>query len=568
MKNKILLGTVAFVAVLAVIGLLAVSFTMTPVLATNATNVTEKINVTCTTAIAIPDSTLDVGAGYIPQACIDCWIGMNTSSCEPYTGGTGYYNSSGVAVTTINTKDFTDKCWVNTTALNLPESIHIKNKGNNYISLSIKLLDDSDWTLQTGGAEFGNNTLEVFLEQGMSTPGSDDTRASCIYNMTSVENEKSLVLNTQTAMCGAMSWTESQNEVYLFDKFLINPKTEPKQYVMTKEISAADVQCGGNFIPPSPPVASFARADPINSPVPLVVYQLGNYGMFVEMPAITLTDSTAVLSAPYSIAFDNSVGTLEFMEVGTGFGTDNGDYMYYQSGFSAQSVLGISSSNWDANVGGTTIGGPSITLVNGGAYLLQGKGGSSGQGDVYVATGTPAIGFGGLTNVGNLCTLYGITCSPTLTPAAIFDMYKAYNAAQHPTSVLGVVFADTVGADSFAVVGAGTTTSSLTKITTPNPMTLPLVANSDAVRSATYSPFNGELLVWVDAVPYTNGPEDYIASYILLRNGNDIVGIVQIANWPNLSPLGPAATPAQQMYGLADHIVGIPPGFIGQSGVV
>jgi hypothetical protein len=141
-------------------------------------------------------------------------------------------------------------------------------------------------------------------------------------------------------------------------------------------------------------------------------------------------------------------------------------------------------------------------------------------------------------------------------------MYRAYNAAQHPDAVLGVVFASTTGADSFAVFGAN---SALTKITTPDPMTLPGIglAGADAVRSATYSPFNGELLVWVDAAPYQNGPEDYIASYILLRNGNDIVGILPIANWPTSDALGPANS--AQMFGLADHVVGVPPGFIGQS---
>jgi len=564
MKNKFLIGTVAFVAVLAVIGILAVSFTMTPALATNKTNVTEKIAINCTTAIAVPDSSIDVGAGYIPQICIDCWIGMNTTSCEGYTGGTGYYNTTGQAVTVINTKDFTDKCWVNTTALNLPESIHIKNKGNNYISLSINLLDDADWTNQSGSPEFGNNALEVFLEQGMSTPGSDDTAASCIDGMVSVENEASLTLNYPTSLCTGMAWAEDQNEVYLFDKFIINPKTEPKQYTMTKEISATEAQCGGEYVPVDPQI-SMARVDPPSSAIPnKTAYQFGNYGAFVETPAAALVDSGTTLSTTYSLAFDNSLSGNKFMALGTGLGSaDAGNYRYYDSSFGSKSIAGMTNAKWDANVGGSTIGGTAIALANCGAYLLQGKGGSTGVGDVYVIGGAFNSGFTAPTTpIGNLCSLYSITCTATNTPAAIFDMFTPFNAAQHPNAVLGAVFANTGGADTFVNVAAAN--AALTKIA-QTPMTIPLVANSDAIRSAAYSPFNGELLVWVDAAPYTNTPNDYIASFILIRNGNDITGILPIANWPVTTPMGPPLVGNTDMYGLAVHVDGIPPGFSAQA---
>jgi len=565
MKNKFLIGTVAFVAVLAVIGILAVSFTMTPVLATNKTNVTEKIAINCTTAISVPEPSIDVGAGYIPQICIDCWVGTNTTSCEGYTGSEGYYNSSGIAVTVINTKHFTDKCWVNTTSLTLPESIHIKNKGNNYISLDITLLDDDDWTTQSGSPEFGDNAIEVFIEQGNATPGGADTNASCIDGMAAeVENEKSLdmIYNPSATLCGSMAWEEDQNEVYLFDKFIINPKTEPKQYTITKEISATEVQCGGVYTPIDTPLFNMARADTGLTPVATAWYKTGNYGAWSEFG--TEADSSPI-SAPYSMAAGNG-GSGTFMALGTTLGSvDLGTYRYWTGTvFATNTITGLTNVKWDANTGGATIGGTSIATVNGGAYLLQGQGGSAGQGEVSAVGGIASVGFpSGLTLVGNLCTLYSITCTTTVTPAAIVDMYRTYNAAQHPLGVLGVVFASTAGADTFAVVGAN---SALTKIT-QTPITIPGLANNDIVRSAAYSPYSGYLCVWVDKVTggnqYVNDATDNVSCFILLRNGNDITSMLSIGNWPVSDPMGPANS--AEMYGLEFNINGNPPGFIGQS---
>jgi hypothetical protein len=553
MKNKILIGTVAFVAVLVAIGILAVSFTMTPALATNRTNVTEKIAINCTTAISVPDPSIDVGAGYIPQICIDCWIGTNITSCEGYTGDSGYYNSSGVAVTVINTKHFTDKCWVNTTPLTLPDSIHIKNKGNNYISLDITLLDDDGWTSQTGSPEFGANALEVFLEQD---------EASCIDSGIYDYNEASLdmIYTPSVTLCGAMDWAEGKNEVYLFDKFVINPKTEPKQYTLTKEIQATQVQCGGEYTPVDSQ-ENMARADTSGSGPALAVYKTGNSGAWSEFTAHT---DSALISAPYSLAAGNG-GSGTFMALGTTLGSvDLGTYRYWTgSVFATHTIVGLTNVKWDANTGGATVGGTSIATVNGGAYLLQGKGGSAGQGEVSAVAGTASAGFpGGLTLVGNLCTLYSITCTTTVTPAAIVDMYRTYNAAQHPLGVLGVVFASTAGADSFAVFGAN---SALTKIT-QTPITIPGLANSDIVRSAAYSPYSGHLCVWVDAVSggnYVNDPFDNVSCFILLRNGNDIRSILSIGSWPISDPLGPALS--SEMYGLEFNVAGSPPGFIGPS---
>jgi hypothetical protein len=257
------------------------------------------------------------------------------------------------------------------------------------------------------------------------------------------------------------------------------------------------------------------------------------------------------------------------MALGTTLGSvDAGSYRYWTgSAFATHSITALTNVKWDANTGGATVGGTSIATVNGGAYLLQGKGGSTGQGELSEVAGTASAGFpGALTTLTpNLCTLYSIACTTTVTPAAVVDMYRVYNAAQHPYAVLGIVFASTAGVETFAVVGVDDSTVS--KITnTPITIPIPGQVNSDIVRSAAYSPHSGHLCVWVDKVSggnYVNDPFDNISCFILLRNGNDIRSILSIGSWPISDPLGPALS--SEMYGLEFNVASTPPGFIGPS---
>jgi len=566
MKNKILLGTVAFVAVLAVIGLLAVSFTMTPVLATNATNVTEKINVTCTTAIAVPDSSIDVGAGYIPQSCIDCWIGQNTTSCEDLTS---LWNDP-TAVTVINTKSFSDLCWVNTTAMSMPDTIQIKNKGNNFISLSINLLSDDDWLLQTGGAEFGDNGLEVFLEQGSATPGSNDDAAACIDGMINGENEATLALSTPTEICGALAWEDNRNEVYLADKFLINPKTEPKQYVLTKEISAAEVQCGGAYVPdtPSPPsivMTKPATTDIPNPPVPgPIALDGGSWGNW-RVVGTPYLDAASTLSSPFAIAGYGG----EFAITGVNFGSvDFSGSDFILRTFDPMATPGTEFATAPVTFTGLTPpipdfdmdissgGGTSVTVVNGGMYLLVGNNGATtpAEGSLLAAGGTIGAGFiGPSTPIGNVCTALGVTCAASpVFPAAVFDMGKADNAnPANPNAILGVVFSSNAAGEKFGVLAVD---GAVTQVTAP--FVIPGFGNADVVANAAYTPL-GELCLWKTTIPMVNGATDAVKCFIAIRNGNAINALLPIADFPT-GTLGAAHDIPS--FGLAFDTPNMPPG--------
>jgi hypothetical protein len=231
MKNKILLGTIAFVAILAVIGILAVSFTMTPAIATNQTNATEFINITCTTAIMLNDSEINGGTGGVLQTCID------------------YYSNQSAAV--VETKNATSSCW---SGPNTQDYIRLLNKGNNLIRIDLNLIEDAGFIGQQGGAQFGyiNNTVAIEVVNGnvFGSP-SNDVNPACLNN--TAFNWTNIQKNVPVTICGSMDWEITANEIFLFKQWFIQPKTAPGGYNFTETISATQTQCGGPDPAYSPP---------------------------------------------------------------------------------------------------------------------------------------------------------------------------------------------------------------------------------------------------------------------------------------------------------------------------
>ena len=213
----------AFVAVLAVIGLLAVSFTMTPAIATNQTNATEFINITCTTAIMLNDSDINGGQGGVLQTCIDL------------------YSNQSAAV--VETKNATSSCW---SGPNTQDYIRLLNKGNNIIRVDLNLIEDAGFIGQQGGAQFGyiNNTVAIEVVNGnvFGSP-SNDVSPACLNN--TAFNWTNIQKNVPITICGAMDWEITANEIFLFKQWFIQPKTSPGGYNFTETISATEKQCGG-----------------------------------------------------------------------------------------------------------------------------------------------------------------------------------------------------------------------------------------------------------------------------------------------------------------------------------
>jgi len=226
MKNKILIGIGTFVAILAVIGILAFSFTMTPVAATNITNATEFINITCTTAILLNDSNINGGAGSLLQSCIDL------------------YTNQSAAV--VSSKNETNGCWSGQSTF---DYIKLLNKGNNWLKIDLNLTEDAGFIGQTGGSQFSNinNTLYVQVRNGNTYGGSisNDGNASCL-NVTAF-NETVLQKGVSVTVCGALAWETTRNDLLIFKKWFIQPKTAPGGYNFTETISATQVgACGGS----------------------------------------------------------------------------------------------------------------------------------------------------------------------------------------------------------------------------------------------------------------------------------------------------------------------------------
>jgi len=555
---------IIFIAILVTVGILAASYTITPAFATTQKNVTEKINVSCTTAIAVPDDTIDVGTGYIPQSCIDCWIGQNTSSCVNVT--TSFYNVTN-ATATLNTHYFTDDCWINTTDSPRPDYIKIENKGNDYLNMTLELLDDAGWNNQSGGDEFGNNSVSVYVVQGASIDSiyGDDTNKSCLSDILGPPNATILSVGGSVTLCGAMAWEGYRNELFLFDKFNINPKTDPKQYNFIKQLTVVPAVACGETV-----------ADPAITDMLIASTQTAKTGIKADSAMWTttgtITDGSTSLSNFYSIsgiyAASGSLEPYDFAITGTGFGTAD-----YDTGAGCSATthcgrivdtdagtftisnfagLGISStSDLDMSNSPGSLGGAAITNTQNGnrMYLLAAKQGISTvtEGALYRGTfGFPDYTFTS-TAIDNLCTDFS-ACAGDQYPSAITDAHLADNGPTY-NDLFYVSFSDNTGADYLgawadkgrAAPNAGDAVTSL--------VTIPGLAATSILRDIEFVPNEGKLLAWVDVQSggtYGSSTNDYIGSWIIVRQGNSnpIVSIIQTGNFPT-SP-----TTAQQAAGV------------------
>jgi len=575
---KILIAMLSFVSVL-VAGVLVFSSTLTLTFALNQTNVTEQINVTCTTAINVPDAGIDVGTGFITQNCIDCWIGSNTSSCS----NTAPFNvTNGTAV--INTKFFQDSCWINTTSLNLPDAIHIKNKGNNFINLSITLLNDDGWSNQTGGSEFGNNSIEVFLQQGNATNatllGSDDQNISCLRQFMGAENETTLQIGVLKTLCGAMAWEESRNELFLFDKFIINPKTDPRQYTLTKRLTATEFQCGGSVSVGSNPTMAIADA----SAGPNAIRFLDK-DEWADVFGFAFAGNPASISVPYSIAAMPNFaagGGNSFINLGRSFGTGDvgtpgctvvgnthcARIFDLVSPVPTQTVSAFqnfplgATTDLNADDSLANFGGPGLAATQRGnnMYVLIGKNGIANEGTLFrgqrVGTDYNFAQGGGYGNISNVCDTFAFNCtSNTTSSCGITNAYKAVNgqlSGSTGTDLLWVAFCDRLGSEKLGLMSVD---SAGTKTAIQNPVSFPTVS-TDIWRDVDYDPGNGELFTWADAQQagiYNISSMDHLDVFLLLRTGNDgITGapIVVGQFWPANPFIGGAPFNNQQGIGI------------------
>ena len=202
--NKI---TFILVAILATFGILAVSFTMTPVLATNATNITEQIQINCTTWIDVEDASIDALSGAVQQ---------DSTSAVVYTNNTTNVNWTGQP--------------------NILDYIRIENRGNNNITLNITLIDHDGFLTTVG------NSISVRAnDTNVYKYGSDDNYTSCNSGLQT--SWATLTLNVSTTLCTSMSWLAASDELAVFDRFIISSNTPPGTYNLTKRISAYEYAC-------------------------------------------------------------------------------------------------------------------------------------------------------------------------------------------------------------------------------------------------------------------------------------------------------------------------------------
>jgi hypothetical protein len=224
MKNKFLIGTVAFVAVLAAIGILAISFTMTPVLATNATNGTETLGVGCTVAIDLDDNTSSGGNGSETQEAFDnIWKAMVFSND---------YTSPSMA--NIN--------WA--PSLIVPDTMTVFNIGNDYVSIAAQLLSDDGLTY---GNSFTVDEGGVFSVNAYGTPFTSCTGVGSLYNFTSMA-----VSGSPVVLCPGLDWNPAFNTLIINDRWILGQVT-PDTYSFLMRITATDASCGA---PPAAPVAN------------------------------------------------------------------------------------------------------------------------------------------------------------------------------------------------------------------------------------------------------------------------------------------------------------------------
>jgi len=526
-KNKII-GAVAFVAVLAVIGILAVSYTITPAFASTQKNVTEKINVSCTTAIAVPDDTIDMGTGYIPQSCIDCWIGgtQNTSICN----GTAAYNvTNGTAV--VRSEDFNDSCWAGTPTL--PDFIKIENKGNDFVNLSIHLLNDSGWYDQSGGDEFGNNSLQVFVKTGVLMGGSysNDNYESCAGPMLGMDNETQLNVSESVVFCQGLNFSDYANDLFLFDKFFINPKTTPKQYVFTKQITAVPSNCGDT---PS-----------TTSTLSSLTSSTTATGTYVKLDSAkgsvigTTMDTNLPGNNSYSITADVNIFDVITTTAGTyaASSTITGSQYTVSTGlwsavtFNLAGMATVDAANFDASPG---LGGTGVALYNnaGSVMVTENRNTASTPGEFYItSTGGPTT-WNTFTNPAG--TFYTITGESTGAAAYFSSPGNAFVATNGPAyqHLFYIVYNNkVVSAPKLHTIGQNSAGTWVNADTTP----VSFRTSADTVYGVAYNHHSGELLAAVDIG--TQGTTDALDRYIVLRNGNDdpAASLVSLGSFPGIS---------------------------------
>jgi len=607
-KTHLMILGLTFAIALAVVSILSIFSTVVPVLALNQTNVTEQVNVTCTTAINVPDGNISAGTGFIPESCIDCWIAQNTSSCGNTTAT--LFNVSNATVV-IDTSFFNDSCWQGNPTL--PDGIIIRNKGNNFITLNITLLNDTGWNNQTGAPEFGNNSIKVFLQQGNATnrtqfPTLDDTNKSCLQNFTGASNATALVVNVQQMLCGAMAWEETRNEMVLFDIFIINPKTDPKLYTLTKRLTATEKQCGGTMVDPG--TSNFAVGGANSAATPAIVGFFdkdiwGSTAAFANSATAGLSAFNSITGIPGGPLTANGE---RFMGLGINFsfgdfGTANGCAASQACGqaFAPGAVpanpAGISNfgsflSSADSDfitggTGGTTLGGTAVAITAGASgatpkiYLMaahQFAGTGPGlKGDIYNGTFTGSAGSLNWTMSGtgaatNACAgLFGpsISCSTAAAsnpyPSSICDAFVANNGVS-ADDYLWITYSDNTtgtGQEKLGMVRVQANTYS----TVGSLLNIPGLASNEVIRNCAYDPAQGQIFFEVDFPAYrgidtTDSGNDGIIVYNILRNGNDAPAAMFAVGqfWPANAAIGNSSS---KEGGFGIGTFGFPAGFEG-----
>jgi hypothetical protein len=230
MKNKILIGTVAFVAILAVIGILAVSFTMTPVLATNATNATQTLTVGCTVAIKLEDNSSSGGSGSQTQTCLD--LGENAT----------VWSSN---FTTDNNYTLQNYCWSNPTPPN--DGLVVKNIGNNWVKIQTELLADNGAATAESFTGDGGGQFFVNANNGNDDNYGFDTSDACDKNL-SIGFQELTIGGGAVPLCAYLDYHNNQNHLVVNDKWILNQKT-PDTYTFLLQITASEATCNASEVP-------------------------------------------------------------------------------------------------------------------------------------------------------------------------------------------------------------------------------------------------------------------------------------------------------------------------------
>jgi hypothetical protein len=279
MKNKFLIGTVAFVAVLAAIGILAVSFTMTPVLATNVTNGTQNITIGCTVAISMPDSTSSGGSGAETQEAYD-----NNYSAVVYADEVN------------DTGNVTNQYWLNGVGSNAPQNdyMYIRNVGNSYLQIDANLLSDNGLANPAKSFTGTENGKFAIAAYNGWVYGLDTNDGSCEGNGSAVTFQE-MTLNTPVKICSDLDWLDNQNTLAINDRWEFK-KVTPDTYNFLIQITATEdvANCGLDSPDPTPSEANL-----------FVTYKAGATG-YIE-------------SAKYDGTYLRTLATAQVQLLGTGF---------------------------------------------------------------------------------------------------------------------------------------------------------------------------------------------------------------------------------------------------------